>query len=59
MIILNGSAGSKGRMAYSCTYFLCFCFYDAVQPELGPSHSTELMEKNPPASRMILDYGLH
>ena len=24
MIILNGRAGSKGRMAHSCTYFLCF-----------------------------------
>ncbi|XP_055486378.1 uncharacterized protein LOC129693610, partial [Leucoraja erinacea] len=27
MIILNGGAGSKGRMAYSCTYFLCFYLY--------------------------------
>ena len=24
MVILNGGAGSKGRTAYSCTYFLCF-----------------------------------
>ena len=28
MITLNGGAGSKGRMAYSCTYFSMFlCFY--------------------------------
>ena len=23
MILLNGGAGSKGQMAYSCSYFLC------------------------------------
>ena len=36
MIILNGGAGSKGRMAYSCTYFLCFYVY--FIPDMPDSH---------------------
>ena len=30
MITLNGGAGSKGRMAYSCTYCLLSCSRDEL-----------------------------
>ena len=33
MIILNGGAGSKGRMAYSCTYFSMFLCFSVVGVE--------------------------